>query len=143
MRSVDGAWRLPACAVGLTSPKLYCVCSGRDEETREELSAHAEEPGASPQEDVQRPLAPGRVLGGFAKRKTPKVSEPVGGSFRPPGTLQFLAGRILFCYIALTIESARLIEFFGICMGALETEIQRRTGKNFWDKPCGVPGCPC
>lgn len=59
------------------------------------VSAGAENPGASPQEDVPRPLAPGRVLGDFARRKTPKVSEPVGDSFCPPGTLQFLVGRVL------------------------------------------------
>ncbi|GAB1289989.1 ATP-dependent RNA helicase DDX51 [Apodemus speciosus] len=49
------------------------VEKGIGEEAPEELSAGAENPGASPQEDVPRPLAPGRVLGDFARRKTPKV----------------------------------------------------------------------
>lgn len=49
------------------------VDAGRGEEAPEELSAGAEDPGANPQEDVQRPPAPGRVLGDFARRKTPKV----------------------------------------------------------------------
>ncbi|XP_021018651.1 ATP-dependent RNA helicase DDX51 [Mus caroli] len=49
------------------------VDAGRGEEATEELSAGAEDPGANPQEDVQRPPAPGRVLGDFARRKTPKV----------------------------------------------------------------------
>lgn len=96
MRSVDGAWRLSACAAGLISPYVVPCRSGRGEEALEELSAGAEDPGANPQEDVQRPPAPGRVLGDFARRKTPKVSEPVRGSFCPPGTLQFLAGGDFF-----------------------------------------------
>ncbi|XP_076778482.1 ATP-dependent RNA helicase DDX51 isoform X2 [Arvicanthis niloticus] len=50
------------------------VDAGRGEEAPGELSAGAEDPGASPQEDVQRPAAPGRVLGDFTRRKkTPKV----------------------------------------------------------------------
>lgn len=49
------------------------VDAGRGEETPEELSESAEDPGESPQEDVQRPPAPGRVLGDFARKKVPKV----------------------------------------------------------------------
>lgn len=79
------AWRLSAYAAGLTSPTFVLYCSGRGEETPEELSESAEDPGESPQEDVQRPPAPGRVLGDFARKKVPKVSETVGGSFCPPG----------------------------------------------------------
>lgn len=68
---------------------LVLCCSGRGEEAPGEPSAGAEGPGVNPQEDVQRPAAPGRVLGDFTRRKkTPKVSEPVCCSFNPPGTLQ-------------------------------------------------------
>lgn len=67
---------------------VLCCCSGRGEEAPGELSAGAEDAGVSPQEDVQRPPASGRVLGDFTRRKKPKVSEPVCGSFSPPGTLQ-------------------------------------------------------
>ncbi|XP_060238617.1 ATP-dependent RNA helicase DDX51 isoform X3 [Meriones unguiculatus] len=48
------------------------VDAGRGEAALE-LSAGAENPGRRPQEDAPRPLAPGPVLGDFAKRKTPKV----------------------------------------------------------------------
>ncbi|XP_055462372.1 ATP-dependent RNA helicase DDX51 [Psammomys obesus] len=48
------------------------VDTGRGEAALE-LSAGAEIPGRRSQEDAPRPLAPGPVLGDFAKRKIPKV----------------------------------------------------------------------
>lgn len=52
---------------------LVLCFSGRGGEAPGELSAGAEDSGVSPQEDVQRPPAPCRVLGDFTRRKTPKV----------------------------------------------------------------------
>lgn len=79
-----GLWRLlPGCAAGLISPLLLCR-AGRSEESPGELNTDLEDSVEKPPEEAPRLPAPGPVLGDFARRKTPKVSE----SGRPPATLQ-------------------------------------------------------
>ncbi|CAO2629025.1 ATP-dependent RNA helicase DDX51 [Lemmus lemmus] len=70
---VAEAWRLlPGCAAGLMSPLLLCR-AGRGEESPGELNTDLEDSGEKLPEEAPRPPAPGPVLGGFARRKTPTV----------------------------------------------------------------------
>lgn len=60
------------CGVGV--PYTVLCRSGRGEEASGELNAGAEDSDERPPEQAPRSLAPGPVLGDFARRKTPKVS---------------------------------------------------------------------
>lgn len=83
-RDVDGVVEASSCVrCGVDIPLLLCR-AGRGEESPGELNTDLEDSGEKPPEEAPRPPAPGPVLGDFARRKTPKVSE----SGRPPATLQ-------------------------------------------------------